>query len=72
MHNLPFSIRVRGTIESLKNEMEMTKGTEEFLDWSPLIKCLQEALTENTEPEQIDDFDQPVQLEEDFEDCEAW
>lgn len=52
--------------------MEMTKGTEEFLDWSPLIKCLQEALTENTEPEQIDDFDQSVQLEEDFEDCEAW
>jgi len=74
MHNLPFSIRVRGTIESLKNEMEMTKGTKEFLDWSPLIKSLEDAIAEidESEPEQIDEVDLPVASEEDFEDCEAW
>jgi hypothetical protein len=46
MHNTPFAMRVRGTIESLKEEMVFTLGTDEYVDWNPLIKTLEETLEE--------------------------
>jgi|APGre2960657404_1045060.scaffolds.fasta_scaffold42099_4 hypothetical protein len=73
MHNLPFSIRVRGTIESLKNEMEMTKGTEEFNDWTPLIKSLERVLDEtNTQEEPQATEPDFVAATDDTDDYEAW
>ena len=51
MHNIPFAMRVRGTIETLKEEMASTFGTDEYVDWTALIKSLEETLEEMPEDE---------------------
>lgn len=51
MHNIPFAMRVRGTIESLKEEMVLTFGTDEYVDWTTLIQSLEQTLEEMPEDE---------------------
>ena len=73
MHNIPFAMRVRGTIESLKEEMASTFGTDEYVDWTALIKSLEETLEEMPEDELNDIMAVPEYAEDlDNDELEIW
>jgi hypothetical protein len=53
--------------------MEMTQGTEEFNDWTPLIKSLERVLDEtNTQEEPQATEPDFVAATDDTDDYEAW
>jgi hypothetical protein len=73
MHNIPFAMRVRGTIESLKEEMASTFGTDEYVDWTALIKSLEETLEEMPEDELNEIMAVPEYAEDlDNDELEIW
>jgi hypothetical protein len=73
MHNIPFAMRVRGTIESLKEEMVLTFGTDEYVDWTTLIKSLEQTLEEMSEDELNEIMAVPEYTEDlDNDELEIW
>ena len=73
MHNIPFAMRVRGTIETLKEEMASTFGTDEYGDWTALIKSLEETLEEMPEDELNEIMAVPEYAEDqDNDELEIW
>lgn len=73
MHNIPFAMRVRGTIETLKEEMASTFGTDEYVDWTALIKSLEETLEEMPEDELNEVMAVPEYAEDlDNDELEIW
>jgi len=73
MHNIPFAMRVRGTIETLKEEMASTFGTDEYVDWTPLIQSLEETLEEMPEDELNEVMALPEYTEDmDNDELEIW
>jgi len=73
MHNIPFAMRVRGTIESLKEEMVLTFGTDEYVDWTTLIKSLEQTLEEMPEDELNEVMAVPEYAEDlDNDELEIW
>jgi hypothetical protein len=73
MHNIPFAMRVRGTIETLKEEMVLTFGTDEYVDWNPLIKTLEETLVDMPEEELNEVMAVPEYAEDlDNDELEIW
>jgi hypothetical protein len=73
MHNIPFAMRVRGTIETLKEEMASTFGTDEYVDWTALIKSLEETLEEMPEDELNEIMAVPEYAEDlDNDELEIW
>jgi len=73
MHNIPFAMRVRGTIETLKEEMASTFGTDEYVDWTALIKSLEETLEEMPEDELNEVMAAPEYVEDlDNDELEIW
>lgn len=73
MHNIPFAMRINGTIESLKLEMETTFGTDEYVDWNPLIKTLEATLAEMPNEELNETLAVPEFIEEtDSDELEIW
>lgn len=73
MHNIPFAMRVRGTIETLKEEMASTFGTDEYVDWTPLIQSLEETLEEMPEDELNEVMAVPEYAEDmDNDELEIW
>ena len=66
-------MRVRGTIESLKEEMASTFGTDEYVDWTALIKSLEETLEEMPEDELNEIMAVPEYAEDlDNDELEIW
>ena len=73
MHNIPFAMRVRGTIESLKEEMVLTCGTDEYVDWTTLIQSLEQTLEEMPEDELNEVMAVPEYAEDlDNDELEIW
>jgi hypothetical protein len=73
MHNIPFAMRVRGTIESLKEEMVLTFGTDEYVDWTTLIQSLEQTLEEMPEDELNEIMAVPEYAEDlDNDELEIW
>lgn len=73
MHNIPFAMRVRGTIETLKEEMVLTFGTDEYVDWTTLIKSLEQTLEEMPEDELNEVMAVPEYAEDlDNDELEIW
>lgn len=73
MHNIPFAMRIRGTIQSLKEEMAITFGTDEYVDWTALIKSLEETLEEMPEDELNEVMAVPEYTEDlDNDELEIW
>lgn len=73
MHNIPFAMRVRGTIESLKEEMVLTSGTDEYVDWTTLIQSLEQTLEEMPEDELNEVMAVPEYAEDlDNDELEIW
>ena len=73
MHNIPFAMRVRGTIESLKEEMVLTFGTDEYVDWTTLIQSLEQTLEEMPEDELNEVMTVPEYTEDlDNDELEIW
>jgi len=73
MHNIPFAMRVRGTIETLKEEMVSTFGTDEYVDWTALIKTLEQTLEEMPENELNEVMAVPEYAEDlDNDELEIW
>ena len=73
MHNIPFAMRVRGTIETLKEEMASTFGTDEYVDWTALIKSLEETLEAMPEDELNEIMAVPEYAEDlDNDELEIW
>jgi len=73
MHNIPFAMRVRGTIETLKEEMASTFGTDEYVDWTALIQSLEETLEEMPEDELNEIMAVPEYAEDlDNDELEIW
>ena len=73
MHNIPFAMRVRGTIESLKEEMVFTFGTDEYVDWTTLIQSLEQTLEEMPEDELNEVMAVPEYAEDlDNDELEIW
>ncbi len=73
MHNIPFAMRVRGTIESLKEEMVLTFGTDEYVDWTTLIQSLEQTLEEMPEDELNEVMAVPEYAEDmDNDELEIW
>jgi len=73
MHNIPFAMRVRGTIETLKEEMASTFGTDEYVDWTALIKSLEQTLEEMPEDELNEVMAVPEYAEDlDNDELEIW
>jgi hypothetical protein len=73
MHNIPFAMRVRGTIESLKEEMVLTFGTDEYVDWTTLIQSLEQTLEEMPEDELNEVMAVPEYSEDmDNDELEIW
>jgi hypothetical protein len=73
MHNIPFAMRVRGTIETLKEEMASTFGTDEYVDWTALIQSLEETLEEMPEDELNEVMAVPEYAEDlDNDELEIW
>lgn len=73
MHNIPFAMRVRGTIESLKEEMVLTFGTDEYVDWTTLIQSLEQTLEEMPEDEFNEIMAVPEYAEDlDNDELEIW
>jgi len=66
-------MRVRGTIETLKEEMASTFGTDEYVDWTPLIQSLEETLEEMPEDELNEVMALPEYTEDmDNDELEIW
>ena len=66
-------MRVRGTIESLKEEMASTFGTDEYVDWTALIQSLEETLEEMPEDELNEVMAVPEYAEDlDNDELEIW
>lgn len=66
-------MRVRGTIETLKEEMDSTFGTDEYVDWTALIKSLEETLEEMPEDELNEIMAVPEYAEDlDNDELEIW
>lgn len=66
-------MRVRGTIETLKEEMVLTFGTDEYVDWNPLIKTLEETLVDMPEEELNEVMAVPEYAEDlDNDELEIW
>ena len=73
MHNIPFAMRVRGTIETLKEEMASTFGTDEYVDWTTLIQSLEQTLEEMPEDELNEVMAVPEYAEDlDNDELEIW
>lgn len=73
MHNIPFAMRIRGTIESLKEEMVLTFGTDEYVDWTTLIQSLEQTLEEMPEDELNEVMAVPEYAEDlDNDELEIW
>ena len=73
MHNIPFAIRIRNTIDSLRTEMKNTFGTEEYTDWTALIQSLEETLEEMPEDELNEVMAVPEYAEDlDNDELEIW
>jgi len=73
MHNIPFAMRVRGTIETLKEEMVLTFGTDEYVDWTTLIQSLEQTLEEMPEDEFNEIMAVPEYAEDlDNDELEIW
>jgi hypothetical protein len=73
MHNIPFAMRVRGTIETLKEEMVLTFGTDEYVDWTTLIQSLEQTLEEMPEDELNEIMAVPEYAEDlDNDELEIW
>jgi hypothetical protein len=73
MHNIPFAMRVRGTIETLKEEMVLTFGTDEYVDWTTLIQSLEQTLEEMPEDELNEVMAVPEYAEDlDNDELEIW
>lgn len=73
MHNIPFAMRVRGTIESLKEEMVLTFGTDEYVDWTTLIQSLEQTLEEMPDDELNEIMAVPEYAEDlDNDELEIW
>lgn len=73
MHNIPFAMRVRGTIETLKEEMASTFGTDEYVDWTALIQSLEQTLEEMPEDELNEVMAVPEYAEDlDNDELEIW
>ena len=73
MHNIPFAMRVRGTIETLKEEMASTFGTDEYVDWTTLIESLEKTLAEMSDEELNEVMDVPDFAEDmDNDELEVW
>jgi len=73
MHNIPFAMRVRGTIETLKEEMASTFGTDEYVDWTTLINSLEQTLEEMPEDELNEVMAVPEYAEDmDNDELEIW
>lgn len=73
MHNIPFAMRIRGTIESLKEEMVENFGADEYVDWTTLIKSLETTLAEMSEEELNEVMDVPDFAEDmDNDELEIW
>jgi len=73
MHNIPFAMRIRGTIESLKEEMVLTFGTDEYVDWTTLIQSLEQTLEEMPEDELNEIMAVPEYAEDlDNDELEIW
>lgn len=66
-------MRVRGTIESLKEEMVLTFGTDEYVDWTTLIQSLEQTLEEMPEDELNEVMAVPEYAEDlDNDELEIW
>jgi len=66
-------MRVRGTIESLKEEMVLTFGTDEYVDWTTLIQSLEQTLEEMPEDELNEIMAVPEYAEDlDNDELEIW
>ena len=66
-------MRVRGTIESLKEEMVLTFGTDEYVDWTTLIQSLEQTLEEMPEDELNEVMAVPEYSEDmDNDELEIW
>ena len=73
MHNIPFAMRVRGTIETLKEEMVLTFGTDEYVDWTTLIQSLEQTLEEMPDDELNEIMAVPEYAEDlDNDELEIW
>jgi hypothetical protein len=73
MHNIPFAMRIRGTIESLKEEMAQNFGTDEYVDWTTLIESLETTLAEMSDEELNEVMDVPDFAEDmDNDELEIW
>jgi len=66
-------MRVRGTIETLKEEMASTFGTDEYVDWTTLINSLEQTLEEMPEDELNEVMAVPEYAEDmDNDELEIW
>jgi len=66
-------MRVRGTIETLKEEMVLTFGTDEYVDWTTLIQSLEQTLEEMPEDELNEIMAVPEYAEDlDNDELEIW
>ena len=66
-------MRIRGTIESLKEEMVLTFGTDEYVDWTTLIESLEKTLAEMSDEELNEVMDVPDFAEDmDNDELEVW
>jgi hypothetical protein len=73
MHNIPFAMRIRGTIESLKEEMVQNFGSDEYVDWTTLIESLEKTLAEMSDEELNEVMDVPDFAEDmDNDELEVW
>ena len=73
MHNIPFAMRIRGTIESLKEEMVQNFGSDEYVDWTTLIQSLEQTLEEMPEDELNEIMAVPEYAEDlDNDELEIW
>jgi len=66
-------MRIRGTIESLKEEMAQNFGTDEYVDWTTLIESLEKTLAEMSDEELNEVMDVPDFAEDmDNDELEIW
>ena len=66
-------MRIRGTIESLKEEMAQNFGTDEYVDWTTLIESLETTLAEMSDEELNEVMDVPDFAEDmDNDELEIW
>ncbi len=73
MHNIPFAMRIRGTIESLKEEMVQNFGSDEYVDWTTLIESLEKTLAEMSDEELNEVMAVPEYAEDlDNDELEIW